>query len=80
MAANGYENAAGLRIPAPGIVCQATVAQVMAVESHLISRRISKSGKSISFTLKSSFNFTKLSEDSLICGIFQNFLENFMMF
>ncbi len=33
MAANGYENAAGLRIPAPGVVCQAPVAQVMATGS-----------------------------------------------
>ncbi len=34
MAANGYENAAGLRIPPPGVVFQAPVAQVMATGSQ----------------------------------------------
>jgi hypothetical protein len=34
MAANGYENAAVLRIPAPRVVCQDPVAQVMATGSQ----------------------------------------------
>jgi hypothetical protein len=34
MAANGYENAAGLQITAPVVVCQAPVAQVIATGSQ----------------------------------------------
>jgi hypothetical protein len=65
MAANGYENADGLRIPVPGVVYQAPVARVMVTGS-----RGGVDNQASSWSVISRTNKCDISADELLDGPF----------